>query len=303
MSEYPKLKEFMATARLFEHTAHAHLYSRYRPTYPKAVVSAITDYVTRIGGSLGLAVDVACGSGQSTFYLKEAFKKVIGVDISKAQIEEANRKCKVENVDNIEFQVGNGMNLSFEDESVDMVTIAQALHWLDRGKFFAECKRVLKHKGCLAVYGYGNVHVVSEQCNALVSNFYRNSLKGCWHEARYHIDNEYRSIQLPFSNTHRIDMTMPCTTSLEAFMGYLSTWSGYQKYCEDYPDNTLLKDLNIAIREILESTEQNRHQHTASEEQHRRPTSDTDFTIKSEDCGNLKVEAYFPVFILLGQKV
>ena len=94
-----------------------------------------------------------------------------------------------------------------------MVTIAQALHWLDRDKFFAECKRVLKNKGCLAVYGYGNVRVVNEQCNALVSNFYRNSLKGCWHEARYHIDNEYRSIHPPFSNTHRVDMTMPYKTS------------------------------------------------------------------------------------------
>ena len=290
----------MATVRLFEHTAHAHLYSRYRPKYPKAVISAVTNYVTRVGGSLGLAVDVACGSGQSTFYLKETFKQVIGVDISKAQIEEANSKCKAENVDSIEFQVGNGMDLPFENESVDVVTIAQALHWLDIDKFFAECKRVLKDKGCLAVYGYGNVCVVNEQCNALVSNFYRNSLKGCWHETRYHIDNEYRSIHLPFFNTHRIDMTMPYGTSLEAFIGYLSTWSGYQKYCEDYPDNTLLKDLNIAMKEILESNEQN--QHTASRE-HERSTNDADFTVKTLDYGNLKVEAYFPVFILLGQKI
>ena len=290
----------MATVRLFEHTVHAHLYSRYRPTYPKAVVGAITNYVTRIGGSLGLAVDVACGSGQSTFYLKESFEQVVGVDISKAQIEEANSKCKAENIDDIKFRVGNGVDLPFENESVDMVTIAQALHWLDSDKFFAECKRVLKNKGCLAVYGYGNVHVVNGQCNALVSNFYRNSLKGCWHEARYHIDNEYRSIHLPLSNTHRIDMTMPYRTNLEAFIGYLSTWSGYQKYCEDHPDNTLLKDLNVAMRGILESNKQN---HRSASGKHERSTSNADFTIKTQDCGNLKVEAYFPVFILLGQKI
>ena len=287
----------MATIRLFEHAAHAHLYSRYRPRYPKAVISGITNYVTRVGGSLGLAVDVACGSGQSTFCLKETFQQVVGVDISKAQIEEANSKCKAENVDNIEFRVGNGMDLPFENESVDVITIAQALHWLDIDKFFTECKRVLKNKGCLAVYGYGNVCVVNEQCNALVSNFYRNSLKGCWHETRYHIDNEYRSIHLPFSNTHRIDITMPYETSLEAFIGYLSTWSGYQKHCEDYPDNTLLKDLNIAMWEILESDEHN--QHTASGK-HKRST---DLTIKTQDYGNSKVDAYFPVFILLGQKI
>ena len=292
----------MATVRLFEHTVHAHLYSKYRPTYPKAVISAITNYITRCGGSLGLAVDVACGSGQSTFHLKDTFKRIIGVDISKAQIEEANSKCKAKNIDNIEFRVGNGTELPFVGESVDVVTIAQALHWLDVDRFFSECKRVLKNKGCLAVYGYGNVQVVNQQCNALVSNFYRNSLQGCWHEARHHIDNEYRTIELPFSNTQRIDMTMPYETSLEAFIGYLSTWSGYQKYCEDHPDNTLLKDLNMSMREILES---NLPKQPFASNEHERSNSDVDSAIQTQngrDCRNTKVEAYFPVFVLLGQK-
>ena len=285
----------MATVRLFEHTAHAHLYSKYRPTYPKAVISAITNYVTKFGGSLGSSVDVACGSGQSTFYLRDTFKQVTGVDISKAQIEKANSKCKAENIDNVKFHIANGMELPIENESTDVVTIAQALHWLDANKFFAECKRVLKNKGCVAVYGYGNVHVINEQCNALVSNFYSNSLKGCWHKARYHIDNEYRSIELPFSNTHRLDLTMAYDTSLEAFIGYLSTWSGYQKYCEDHPDNTLLKDLNVSMKEILESNKSKQCS-----------TSEVDSTIKMEqgtESRNIKVETYFPLFILLGQKL
>ena len=294
----------MATVRLFEHTVHAHLYSKYRPTYPKAVTGAITNYVTRFGGSLGLAVDVACGSGQSTFHLKDTFKQIIGVDVSKAQIEEANGKSMAQNVDNVEFRVGNGMELPFKSNSVDVVTIAQAIHWLEPDKFFCECKRVLKNKGCLAVYGYGNVQLVNEQCNALVSNFYRNSLQGCWHNARHHIDNEYRTIQLPFSNTDRIDVTMPYETSLEAFIGYLSTWSGYQKYCDDHPDNTLLKDLNILMKEILESNKLKRH--LASKE-HEKSAFDVDVdsavqTHQGRDYGNTRVEAYFPVFVLLGQK-
>ena len=286
----------MATVRLFEHAVHANLYSKYRPTYPQTVVKAITSYVTIVGGSLGLALDVACGSGQSTFYLKDTFKQIIGVDISKAQVEEAKRKCTTQKIDNILFRLGNGTELPIESDSVDVVTIAQALHWLDRDKFFAECKRVLKHKGCLVAYGYGNVCLVNEQCNTLVSNFYRNTLQGCWHDARSHIDDEFHGIHLPFSNTKRVDMRMSYESSLEAFIGYVSSWSGYQKYCEDHPDNVVLENLHTSMKRILES-----NRLTKPAESNDIP--DSAMKLQQEKvCGDTKVEAYFPVFVLLGQK-
>lgn len=287
----------MATVRVFEHAVHANLYSKYRPTYPSDLVDAITSYVNRFGGSLGLALDVACGSGQSTFYLKDAFQKIIGVDISMAQIQEANRKCRALKVDNIQFKTGSGMELPIESESVDVVTIAQALHWLDVDMFFVECKRVLRPKGCLAVYGYGNICLANKQCNTMLSNFYRNTLQGCWHDARYHIDDEYRGIHLPLANSKRINMTMPYKTSLEAFMGYISSWSGYQKYCEDHPENTVLEELNTAMRQILESNQV--HKHINSEEMSLNfACSDT---LQGETCNPI-VEGYFPLFVLLGQK-
>ena len=284
----------MATVRLFEQAAHASLYSKYRPTYPKSVVNAITSYVSNRGGTLSLALDVACGSGQSTFYLKDNFKQVIGVDVSKAQIEEANSKCRTQNADNVQFSLGNGLELPVESDSVDVVTIAQALHWLDASKFFTECQRVLKRNGCLAVYGYGNVRLVNEQCNTLVSSFYRDTLKGCWHDTRCHIDEEYRDIDLPFSNVHRIDTSMPYKTSLEAFIGYISSWSGYQKYCEDHPDNTVLEDMCASMKKILvdESNESNGCE---------RGSPSGDSTSQSTQQV-ITVEACFPLFVLLGQK-
>ena len=47
-----------------------------------------------------LAVDVGCGSGQSTRPLAPYFKKVIGVDVSEAQI--AKARC-ADNPPNVEF--------------------------------------------------------------------------------------------------------------------------------------------------------------------------------------------------------
>ncbi len=39
--------------------------------------------------------------------------------------------------------------------SVDLITCAQGAHWLDRDKFYAEARRVLKTKGVVCFYGYG----------------------------------------------------------------------------------------------------------------------------------------------------
>ena len=40
------------------------------------------------------------------------------------------------------------------DSSLDLVTICQALHWLDLDTFYSEAERVLKPGGVLAVIGY-----------------------------------------------------------------------------------------------------------------------------------------------------
>lgn len=45
-----------------------------------------------------LAVDVGCGSGQSTHVLASRFEKVVGTDISKAQIEAAKQAAHPPNI-------------------------------------------------------------------------------------------------------------------------------------------------------------------------------------------------------------
>ena len=80
----------MASLQLFEGTSHAAAYAMFRPTYPEIVFDTISTFITKNGGSgFDVAVDVACGSGQSTFSLCSRFQRVIGVDISEAQITSA----------------------------------------------------------------------------------------------------------------------------------------------------------------------------------------------------------------------
>lgn len=268
----------MATIQLFEHSSHARIYSRYRPSYPKTLLKILSDYFTRNGCGHDLAVDIGCGSGQSTFQLEEQFSQCIGVDISSAQVAEAQKKCEQEGHGNVQFIVGNGMDLSLETSSANVITIAQAWHWLpDVGRFYSECDRVLKPGGCLAVYGYGNVQLLNASCNSLIQKFYANTLEGYWHKERRHIDNKYTEVDLPFANTERHDIEMMKNFSMGDFIGYLSTWSGYQKYCELNPGNVELQALQDRLEELL---------------------SGTSGTNGSEPI----VETKFPVFLSLGQK-
>jgi len=43
----------------------------------------------------------------------------------------------------------------FGDNSFDLISVAQAIHWFDFKAFYSEVKRTLKHGGLLAVIAYG----------------------------------------------------------------------------------------------------------------------------------------------------
>ena len=70
-------------------------YVKFQPVYPQSVANIIMDYMQSKGSlTSGFAVDVACGSGQSTFLLCEYFSKTVGLDISETQIQMAKLKCR-----------------------------------------------------------------------------------------------------------------------------------------------------------------------------------------------------------------
>ena len=141
--------------RLFEGKDHAQSYAKFRPTYPVEVFDNLVEFYRDGKGetcNFDLAVDVACGNGQSTRPLCKYFRRVIGCDVSPQQISSAMK----DNIANLSFLVNKGENLGFlENDSVDLLTISQALHWLDRPAFYSEVSRVLKPGGVFAATGYG----------------------------------------------------------------------------------------------------------------------------------------------------
>ena len=90
--------------------------------------------------------DLACGEGYYTNFihkkLNEQYKvNSVGIDISKYAIIEACKKQRAEKLENIEYCIGNLMNLPFMDESFDFMLNCFAL--LDEKEF----NRVLKENG------------------------------------------------------------------------------------------------------------------------------------------------------------
>lgn len=89
--------------QLFESEDHASLYVRARPSPPISLINAIVDFMDsgslrNENGTWPKAVDVGAGSGQNTFLIKDYFEEILGVDISAAQIAEANKRNKYPNI-------------------------------------------------------------------------------------------------------------------------------------------------------------------------------------------------------------
>src|SRR5690242_9289406 len=60
---------------------------------------------------------------------------------------------------NVDYRVEPGEHCSLPDASADLATVAQALHWFDFARYFAQVARVLKPRGVLAAWSYSDCRV------------------------------------------------------------------------------------------------------------------------------------------------
>ncbi|XP_069461032.1 uncharacterized protein [Ambystoma mexicanum] len=149
--------------RLFEEEEHASIYQKYRFSLPPEMQSLVLSYLEeKKGKPFLLAADIGCGSGQCTRVLAPHFEKVVGTDISEAQIKEAK---KVSGPSNISYCVCPAEELPFEDASLDLIMASSAAHWFNTEKFMKESNRVLKPRGCMALLTYTqHIEIHAKDC-------------------------------------------------------------------------------------------------------------------------------------------
>lgn len=132
----------------FESPAAAKRYARSRPYFHPIVEAAIRARLPE-GFVFKRGLDVACGTGMSTRMLSGLARQVIGTDASQAMLGQAFT------APNIEYRIGSAEHLDFSDSQFDILTVALALHWLDRSTFLGEARRVLEPGGLMVLYNHG----------------------------------------------------------------------------------------------------------------------------------------------------
>lgn len=98
-------------------------------------------------------LDLCCGTGDSTLDLVKSCQHIVGLDFNEAMLKIAGKKSKAKHLDQeITWLKADAMNLPFEDDTFDLVTICFGLRNVpDAGKTIAEAYRVLRPNGKFAI--------------------------------------------------------------------------------------------------------------------------------------------------------
>lgn len=243
---------------LFESAVHAKLYLKFRPTYPTGVLDKILSFLSeKVSPPFEVAMDIGCGSGQGTRYLAPHFSEVVGVDVSDGQLQEAQKTTKEEN---IVYRQGSAEEIPATDDSVDLVTSAQSLHWFNIERFFSECNRVLKPKGCVAAYS-GGVPLPctpNKEIQGLMQEQFKQIYFGLlgpyWDKRRALISNLYRDVHLPFKEYKRdTSLIRKHIVRVDDMLGYIMSLSSYQVYVRKFPEKAdVLSDYRKRFLDILQ---------------------------------------------------
>ncbi|RZJ65810.1 MAG: class I SAM-dependent methyltransferase [Flavobacterium sp.] len=200
-------------------SAQAVSYAQFRPGYPDALI----DYITSFVPEKDIALDLATGNGQVAKKLAPHFKKVFATDISEKQLENAAQ------ADNIVYKKEPAEHTSFEDNTFNLITVAQAVHWFDFSVFYKEAYRILKPDGVFAALGYG-LFSTNERTDKILRHYYYDIVGPYWDAERKHIDARYRTIPFPFKEIETVDWSESFVWTFEQLTGYLETWSATQHY-------------------------------------------------------------------------
>ncbi|MCQ3922905.1 MAG: SAM-dependent methyltransferase [Rhodocyclaceae bacterium] len=192
-------------------------YARYRPNYPAQLFA----WLARIAPSLGTAWDCGTGSGQAAIGLAAHFGRVIATDPSREQLAHAEPHPR------IEYRAAAAEVSPLDTASIDLLTVAQAIHWFDLEKFYAESRRVLKPGGVIAVWTYTLLDAEAG-IDDLLNDFYKNVVGPYWPPERRMVDDRYRSLPFPFAPIEPPAFEIRTEWSRDDLLGYLGTWSATQ---------------------------------------------------------------------------
>lgn len=143
----------------------ADIYEIGRPTYHNDAINFLKENINLDNNSLIL--DVGAGTGKLTNQIKILnHKKIFCIEPNKDMMSILEKKFDSSDIIKINT---TAENLSmFDDNSISLITVGQALHWFDIPKFIDECKRILKKDGKLALF-YNSRNTECKQAKEMIN--------------------------------------------------------------------------------------------------------------------------------------
>jgi len=150
------------------------------------------------------------------------FDRVIGTDASEKQIRNA------EPHEHVDYRVLPAEDSGIDSGTIDLIMVAQALHWFDLDRFYAEAQRVLKPDGVLAASAYNLLHI-DPAIDQVVNRYYFDVVGPFWPPERELVE-QFADLPFPFPEIKPPKFEMTAQWNLDHLLGYLGTWSSTQRF-------------------------------------------------------------------------
>ena len=193
-------------------------YAKFRPRYSREMF----EFLGTISPSRELAWDCATGNGQAAVELANVFQHVIATDASENQIANADPSSRVE------YRIASAEQSGLQSGSIDLIMVAQALHWLNHDRFYPEVRRLLKNNGVFAASAY-NLLRTDRPIKEIITRYYYEIVGPYWPPERSLIER-FPEIPFPFPERETPTFEIAAEWNLEQLMGYLWSWSSTQRF-------------------------------------------------------------------------
>ncbi|MBL0128750.1 MAG: class I SAM-dependent methyltransferase [Flavobacteriales bacterium] len=194
-------------------------YARLRPRYPEALFT----YLASVAPSRQLAWDCATGTGRSASALVEHFDSVVATDISEELMGQAEPQ------ERIAYRKADALASGLDAGSIDLITVANAMHWFHGEPFVQEVRRVLKPGGVIAAWSFAFAQITPE-VDRLTRKLHSEIVDPFWIEPNRIVEHGYKDLHFPFDPIDPPAFDMISRMDLDSLEGYLRTWSASTKF-------------------------------------------------------------------------
>ena len=150
-------------------TSRAEAYAKGRPGYTNETIEKIIEFASNDA----VFADIGAGTGKLTKELAKRGYTVYAVEPNEDM--RTQLAITLEAYTNTKIIGGTAENTTLPDKSIDVITVAHALHWFDVERFRVECRRILKPNGLvIVIYNHVPGREESDFCRQAVDKFFSN---------------------------------------------------------------------------------------------------------------------------------